>query len=297
MFENFAEYGYIGVFAALLAAGFGLPIPEELPVLTAGVLVGHADTLQPGADHLDPHRLHWYLMWPLCILGVVVSDSLLYLVGRGWGRKLLNVGWVQRKIVPPEKRAKIEKNFHDRGIVILLTARLKPGIRTPVFIMAGILKVPLRRFVLADALYAVPGVSILFWIAYFLTDQVMEIFHRVEQYRPLIIVGVLSAVIGVILYRFFVYRTQVATGDRTDLPMYAKPVEKVTQAIENVAERALDKMEHAVGHAIEKVTHHRQPDEVGKKPSGEMPKVSTEPSANGVATPAPAAKPTQAAPG
>jgi len=126
---------------------------------------------------------------------------------------------------------------------------------------------------------------------------VIEIFHRVEQYRPLIIVGVLSAVIGVILYRFFVYRTQVATGDRTDLPMYAKPVEKVTQAIENVAERALDKMEHAVGHAIEKVTHHRQPDEAGQKPSGEMPKVSTEPSANGAATPAPVPKPTQAAPG
>src|SRR6476620_80750 len=60
MFENFAEYGYIGVFAALLAAGFGLPIPEELPVLTAGVLVGHADTLKGGATVLDPHRLHWY---------------------------------------------------------------------------------------------------------------------------------------------------------------------------------------------------------------------------------------------
>jgi hypothetical protein len=63
-----------------------------------------------------------------------------------------------------------------------------------------------------------------------------------------------------------------------------------------VAERALDKVEHAVEHAIEKVTH-RHPDEAGRKPPGEMPKVAIEPSANGVATPAPTAKPTQAAPG
>jgi membrane protein DedA with SNARE-associated domain len=251
-------------------------------VLTAGVLVGHADTLKDGATVLDPHRLHWYLMWPLCILGVVVSDSLLYLVGRAWGHRLLDIGWVKRKVVSSEKREKIEKNFHDRGIVILLTARLTPGIRTPVFIMAGILKVPLRRFILADGLYAVPGVSILFWLAYFLTDQVLEIFHQVEHYRPLIIVGVLSAVVGVIVYRFFIYRSNVPTGDRTDLPLYAKPVEKVTQAIEQVAERALDKMAHGVEHAIEKVTH-RHPDE---PKSGEMPKIAIpEPSANGVVMP------------
>ncbi|HEY2787074.1 MAG TPA: DedA family protein [Fimbriiglobus sp.] len=277
MFTNFAQYGYVGVFAALLAAGFGLPIPEELPVLTAGVLVGHADTLKAGATTLDPHRLHWYFMWPLCVLGVVVSDSILYFIGRAWGHRLLDVGWVKRKVVPPDKRAKIEKNFQDRGIVILLTARLTPGIRTPVFVMAGILKVRARQFILADALYAIPGVSILFWISYFLTDQVLEVFSKIEQYRPIIVVGVLSAVAGVIIYRLVANRTTVNTGDRTDLPIYAKPVEKVTQAIEQAAERALDKMEHA----IDKVKHHRHPDDVAKKPSGEMPKVPV-PSANGI---------------
>ncbi len=277
MFANFAEYGYVGVFAALLAAGFGLPIPEELPVLTAGVLVGHADTLQPGAEALDPHRLHWYFMWPLCVIGVVISDSILYLVGRAWGHKLLDIGWVKRKVVPPDKRAKIEKNFRDRGIVILLTARLTPGIRTPVFIMAGILKVPIRRFIMADALYAIPGVSLLFWVSYFLTDQVLEVFHQIEYYRPLIVVGVLSAVAGVIIYRLVANRTKLNTGDRTEMPIYAKPVEKVTQAIEQVAERALDKVEYA----IDKVKHHRHPeDPASKRPSSEIPKVPV-PSANG----------------
>ena len=40
MLEHFDQYGYVGVFCALLAAGFGFPIPEELPVITAGIMVG-----------------------------------------------------------------------------------------------------------------------------------------------------------------------------------------------------------------------------------------------------------------
>ena len=35
------------------------------------------------------------------------------------------------------ERAEIEKNFHDHGIKVLLFARFLPGIRSPIFIMAG----------------------------------------------------------------------------------------------------------------------------------------------------------------
>jgi len=181
MLANFSDYGYLGVFAALLASGFGFPIPEELPVLTAGVLVGHGDT-----------SLRWWVMIPVCILGVVLGDGALYTAGRVYGPRILANPWVQRRLITPEKRAVIEKNFRDRGVMILMTARLTPGIRTPIFMMAGVLRVPFGRFLLADGLYALPGVNILFWLAYSLTDQVLDAFHKVEPYRPLILVGVLS---------------------------------------------------------------------------------------------------------
>ena len=48
-------------------------------------------------------------------------------------------------MITPEKRLQIEKNFHDRGIAVLLGARLLPGIRTPIFIMAGVLRMRRRR--------------------------------------------------------------------------------------------------------------------------------------------------------
>lgn len=229
MLQNFSEYGYQGIFLALLASGFGFPIPEELPVITAGILVGHEDT-----------TLRWWIMLPVCILGVVISDGLLYGVGRLWGTKLLDLGWVQRNIVPPDKRAEIEKNLHDRGIAVLLGARLLPGIRTPIFIMAGILRVPFTRFLLADGLYAIPGVNLLFWLAYLLTDQVLVIFNKINEYKPLVVVSVLSAVAGA-LFQKYVLDRHVSTGKPPEVPkIISKPAEAVA---------------HAVGAAVEKVTH------------------------------------------
>lgn len=268
MFIDFKDYGYIGVFGALIAAGFGLPIPEELPVLTAGVLVGHADTLKPGQVALDPNRLHWYVMLPVCILGVVIGDGILYGMGRLFGPKLLNLGWVKRKIVSPEKKAEIEKNFHDRGVLILLTARLTPGIRSPIFLMAGILRVPLARFLLADGLYAVPGVTTLFFLAYFLTDQILEIFHQVEKYRSLVVVGVLSAIAGIFAYRFFTNRT-VATGAPSDVPLIVRPVEKVTEAATHAVEVTVHKAAHAMEKTIAAVTQLTHPEKPAEPPAEE----------------------------
>src|SRR5438094_8029030 len=104
MFQDFAEYGYVGVFAALILAGCGLPIPEELPVITAGILVGHEDT-----------NLKWYIMLPVVIMGVVIGDGFLYAIGRFWGTWFLRRKWVQRRILTPETRARSGKNLPNRG--------------------------------------------------------------------------------------------------------------------------------------------------------------------------------------
>lgn len=265
MIEDFAKYGYVGIFAAIIATGFGLPMPEELPVLFSGVLVGHADTLAPGMAALPPDRLRWWIMLPVVILAIVVGDGLLYAVGRRWGHILLEKEWVKRKLIKPETRALIEKNFQERGVMILLTARLTPGIRTPIFFMAGHYRVSFTKFLLADGLYAVPGVMVMFWLAYFLTDQVLDVFHRIEHYKQLVAFGILSAVAGVILYRLFIDR-RVTTGESKDVPMIVKPVEKVTEAVEHVVEKAYDKVVHR--------HHDEKPPDEAKPP---------EPSANGAA--------------
>jgi membrane protein DedA with SNARE-associated domain len=231
MLEHFNEYGYLGVFVALIAAGFGFPIPEELPVITAGILVGHAGT-----------TLKWYIMLPVVMAGVVISDGILYAIGRIWGHKLLDFKWVQRNFVPPEKRDEIEKNFADRGILVLLGARLLPGIRTPIFIIAGSLRVPVGRFLLADLIYAIPLVNLLFWVSYLLTDQVLVIFNKINEYRPLVTVAVLSAVAGALIQRYLLSR-HVSTGEPPHMPkLITKPAEAIGHAIESAIESAVEKV-------------------------------------------------------
>lgn len=270
MLSHFDDFGYLGIFVALLASGLGFPIPEELPVITAGIMAGHEDT-----------RLHWYVMLPVVIAGVVIGDGFLYTIGRLWGTWFLSRQWVQRRILTPEKRAVIEKNFHDRGIAVLLGARLMPGIRTPIFIMAGVLRVPLGRFLLADGLYAIPGVNLLFWLSYLLTDQVLETYklmqHVVDEYRPLVMVSILSAVAGA-LFQKYVLTRKVSTGEPPPA-IINKPAEALTHAVERAAE-VVAHVAHVGGH------RHEPPAAADAKPPA--------PSANGQADAA--AEPSKPAP-
>lgn len=225
MIEHFGDYGYLGVFLALLAAGFGFPIPEELPVITAGVLVGHGDI-----------TLRWYYMLPLCIAGVVIGDCVLYFAGRKWGRKLLESKWVKRKLTQ-EKREKIEKNFHDNGIMVLLGARLLPGIRSGVFIMAGVLHFPFRKFIIADAIYAIPGVNLLFWTSYMLTDQILVLFNKINEYKTIVFSHLLAGIVGALIYRYVFFRP-VSTGELPQVPnIISKPAEAIGHAVSAAAHK------------------------------------------------------------
>ncbi|HJT75770.1 MAG TPA: DedA family protein, partial [Gemmataceae bacterium] len=188
-----ALYVYLGVFGSLVAAGVGFPMPEELPIVTAGALTGHASG--------DPDSaLRWWVFLPLCILGVVISDGLLYLMGRTFGLGLLEFPLIAR-ILPRQRLEHIQHNFQRHGVLILLFARVLPGIRSPIFLTAGIMKLSYRRFLLADGLYAIPGVSLLFFLAFWFTDQFRDFVTRIEEdishVRPLLIMG---AILGVGVY-------------------------------------------------------------------------------------------------
>ncbi len=259
MLDKAALWVYLGAFGLLVAAGFGFPIPEELPIVAAGAAVGHAsedpsryDFVPEVTAALDASpsvpfpaslswhgmfrasqvkapspsgpgvRLRWYIMLPVLILGVVVSDGLLYGMGRFWGRRLLELRGIKR-LVPPQKRQRIEENFDKYGVLVLLFARFLPTIRAPIFITAGIMRVPFKRFVMADGLYAIPGVSLLFFLAYWLGDSFRDLIIAAEKRvgattKPILILAGLAAVTAYLIYHFL--RHPVATGDpREELPV------------------------------------------------------------------------------
>ena len=170
-------------FASLVAAGIGAPIPEELPVIGAGIWV---------ASNPELGVLRWIIL-PVCFAGILISDVLLYGIGRLWGTRLLEHRWLAC-LMPPGRREQIESNFHRYGLRILLMVRWLPGIRSPMFVTAGTMRLPLHRFVIADAIAAVIGHSLLFFLAYWFGDQFRDLVVQAEntvqsRVRPLLILA------------------------------------------------------------------------------------------------------------
>jgi membrane protein DedA with SNARE-associated domain len=203
-------------FGVFVGAGFGLPIPEEVAIVGAGLWT---------AAKVDSYPLYRWLMLPVCIVGVLIADIVLYSIGRFFGTRLLDRAWFAR-FVSKEKRERIEQNFDHYGVNILLFGRLLPGIRSPLFIIAGTMRLPVSRFVVADGLGAVLGNGLLFFLAFWFGDQFKELVGRVEgevnRVRPLLILlGILA--VGIYMLVHFL-RRPVTTGDPEELPIIGHQV-------------------------------------------------------------------------
>jgi len=223
--EFLGQWGYLGIFLGLVGTGIGFPMPEEVPVVLAGCLAATHD------------ELFWFVMLPVCIAGVIVGDGLLYGIGRLWGPRLLQFDWINRRVFPPDRLVAIERNFERYGVKLLLFARLTPGIRAPIFFTAGMTRLPLNRFIFADSLYAVPGVSALFFLGWWFGGSMLVFIKGLEYVKSVIGIVVVVAVAVYLLYRAL--RQPAVTGNPSEMPPL---VEQVTHKLEQVTTKLMHPM-------------------------------------------------------
>ena len=157
--QGFVEhFTYLGIFAVLLLGSLGVPIPEEMPIIAAAVL-SHAGLAR------------WWLALPVCLLGVLSGDMVLYWVGRQWGEHVLNWRPV-RLVLTPKREQWLQAAYRRHALKTIVTARHVMGLRAAAFLTAGIARVPFWKFVVADAGAAALGVPFGFGLAYFFTDEI-----------------------------------------------------------------------------------------------------------------------------
>ena len=190
--QGFVEqFTYLGIFAVLLLGSLGVPIPEEMPIIAAAVLT-HAGLAR------------WWLALPVCLLGVLSGDVVLYWVGRQWGEHVLN--WrVVRLVLTPKREQWLKAAYRRHALKTVVTARHVMGLRAAAFLTAGNARVPFWKFVVADAGAAALGVPFLFGMAYFFMDEIEAIVadvHRVERWLGLAGLLVLAAVLVVSVRRW-----------------------------------------------------------------------------------------------
>ena len=138
MIEFLLTHGsYLGIIFVLILTGSGLPIPEEVPIIAAGLLSAHGQ--------MDP-----WLAIGACLIGALLGDCVIYWIGHHFGRRVLREHHWWTRFVKPEREARLETMLQQHGLKVFFLARFLVGIRSPVYLAAGILRVPFRRFLLID---------------------------------------------------------------------------------------------------------------------------------------------------
>lgn len=145
--ETAGSYPLLFVLCALSGI---LPVPEDLPALVAGISAG------AGHTGLLPTMV-------VAFAGVMCRDLLFYGLGRGLSGRVLENALILR-LVGAERIDSARRMIADRGPQAVLMGRFLIGFRTPIFLTAGALGVPLRQFLFWDVLgglVMVPGMVLL----------------------------------------------------------------------------------------------------------------------------------------
>lgn len=185
------NFTYLGVFAVLLLGSLGVPIPEEMPIIGAAVM-SHEGIVR------------WWAALPVCLVGVLSGDMVLYWVGRNWGTQVLD--WRLVRLALSRAREQwLQAAYRQHALKTVAAARHVMGLRAAAFLTAGSARVPFWKFVVADAGAALVSVPLTFGLAYFFTDQLRAIMadvHRAERWLGLAGLLALAAALVVGVWRW-----------------------------------------------------------------------------------------------
>lgn len=146
---------HLGPTASVLAiyleeSGVPLPLPGDVFVL----YLGHVAASSP---------LELAVAWICLVAAVVAGSSNLYLVSRTWGRRLVEGRAGALLHLTPERLATAERAFNRCGVLALIFGRHILGLRVPLTVAAGVLRVPYRVFAASVAISSAGWAAI--WLA------------------------------------------------------------------------------------------------------------------------------------
>jgi membrane protein DedA with SNARE-associated domain len=171
--EFFTTHGYWALALTLLLENAGIPLPGETMLLFASFLAFQQDELSLG------------LIIVIATAACTVGDNLGYWIGNRGGRPLLHR--YQRVFrVADERIARGEKMFERYGPVTVFFARFVFGMRVLAGPLAGVLRMPWRRFVLFNFLGAVSWVTVISCAGYFFGQHWHRLLRIVSQVNAIV---------------------------------------------------------------------------------------------------------------
>ena len=168
--QFFIQFGYAAVFFILILCGFGIPIPEDVTLVAGGVISG-----------LGYKNVHFMAITG--VLGVLVGDGILFMLGRHYGEQILKFRPVA-KMLNPKRYALIRQKFDQYGNRVMFVARFLPGLRSPMFLVAGMSgKVSFLRWLMMDGLAAILTVPLWVYLGHFGAENKDWLMRQVHQFQ------------------------------------------------------------------------------------------------------------------
>jgi membrane protein DedA with SNARE-associated domain len=174
-------FAYFIVLIALLAGSIGVPAPEDLTLIAAGILCSLS-------------QVNTWVMAITCYVGLIIGDLIIYRIGWMTGPTLFRKKWFRRHI-STKRLQTMRTNLHKRTMLTILIARHLFYIRTATFLMCGAVRISFTRFVVMDAIAALITTPLMMGIGYVFAHNYEAILRWVRDLKFfLVAIGIVAAI-------------------------------------------------------------------------------------------------------
>jgi membrane protein DedA with SNARE-associated domain len=160
-----AHVAYWALFALVATESSGVPVPGETALIAAGVLASDG-------------RIHIEYVIAIAAVAAMLGDNVGYVIGRTGGRRLLErPGFLEHYRRGIIKHG--EPFFERHGAKAVFLGRWVAGLRIAASWLAGINRMPWRRFLFWNALGGIAWATSVGLLAYWLGPTAEKIFRTV----------------------------------------------------------------------------------------------------------------------
>jgi membrane protein DedA with SNARE-associated domain len=180
---------YTGIILLLILGTLGLPFPEDTTLILSGFLM---------AQDIIQSLPALFVIYPTLLM----TDFFLYWIGKKYGRRVVEHK-IFHRILSQNRLLKLEEKFRKWGIWVIFFGRNLLGVRAQIFLAAGVMRMPARKFLLADALSALITMAIMIGIGYFGGSQIQLLREDMARMNRMMMFSLVLIVLGWSLFRYF----------------------------------------------------------------------------------------------
>ena len=173
----------------LVAASLGVPVPEDVPLMAAGVILSQ-----------QPEVATWAGTFSIALLGILCGDVVLFVLGKRWGPEVCQHRWVNW-LITPARLQKMSEKFNRYGMWMCFFGRFFMGVRAAMCITAGVTRLPFWRFLLADTAGAVLSIPLFIWLGHWFAGMIPTLKTYVHLVQWGLLAITVIALVGFIVYR------------------------------------------------------------------------------------------------